>query len=175
MAEVKGPEFVQQDYMMRLTHNDTLHKPYLETAPAHLKDAVTAFAAGIQSYVSGHPGEAKEVSIPIEPWHPLAVGRAMILRWPIGTIMDDLKNGEQRAKPAAGSNQWTVSPKRSAESSSLRILTMNQHQLCTVDQDRPLSKGRLFADRGNHGVAYDCSAGAAYLASLHPETLTEQL
>ncbi len=121
MAEVKGPEFVQQDYMMRLTHNDTLHKAYLETAPAHLKDAVTAFAAGIQSYISGHPDEAKEVSIPIEPWHPLAVGRAMILRWPIGTIMDDLKNGEQRAKPAAGSNQWAVSPKRSADGSAILL------------------------------------------------------
>lgn len=34
MAEVKGPEFIQQDYMMRLVHNDTLHQTYLETAPA---------------------------------------------------------------------------------------------------------------------------------------------
>ena len=121
MAEVKGPEFLQQDYMMRLTHNDTLHSAYLETAPQHLKDAVTAFAAGIQSYIDSHPDEAKEVSIPLEPWHPLAVGRAMILRWPIGTIMDDLKNGEQRAKPAAGSNQWAVSPSRSADGSAILL------------------------------------------------------
>ncbi len=121
MAEVKGPDFVQQDYMMRLVHNDTLHKRYLETAPAHLKDAVTAFAAGIQSYIASHPDEAKDVSIAVEPWHPLAVGRAMILRWPIGTIMDDLKNGEQRVKPPMGSNQWAVSPSRSADGSAILL------------------------------------------------------
>ncbi len=121
LAEVKGPESIQQDYMMRLMHNDTLHDKYLETAPAHLRDAVTAFAAGIQSYIKSHPDEAKEVAIPIEPWHPLAVGRAMILRWPIGTIMDDLKNGEQRVKPPMGSNQWAVSPKRSADGSAILL------------------------------------------------------
>ena len=121
LAEVKGPEFVQQDYMMRLTHNDTQHSKYLETAPAHLKNAVTAFAAGIQSYINTHPDEAKEVAIPLEPWHPLAVGRAMILRWPIGTIMDDLKNGEHRVKPPMGSNQWAVSPKRSADGSAILL------------------------------------------------------
>ncbi len=121
MAEVKGQEFVQQDYLMRLMHNDTLHQTYLETAPANIKDAVIAFAAGVQSYIDSHLDEAKEVSIPIEPWHPLAVGRAMILRWPIGTVMDDLKNGEQRAKPAAGSNQWAVSPSRSADGSAILL------------------------------------------------------
>ncbi len=121
LSEVQGPESVQQDYMMRLTHNDTLHKKYLETAPAHIRDAVTAFAAGIQAYIASHPDEAKEVSIPVEPWHPLAVGRAMILRWPIGTIMDDLKNGQQRVKPAMGSNQWAISPKRSADGSAILL------------------------------------------------------
>ncbi len=121
MAEVRGQEFVQQDYMMRLAHNDTLHKTYLQAAPAHLKEAVAAFTAGIQSYIDSHPDEAKEVAIPIEPWHPLAVGRAMILRWPLGTIMDDLKNGEQRVKPPMGSNQWAVSPSRSADGSAILL------------------------------------------------------
>jgi acyl-homoserine-lactone acylase len=121
MAEVKGKDFVQQDYMMRLARNDTLHQAYLESAPAHLKDALVAFTAGIQSYIDTHPDEAKEVAIPVKPWHPLAVGRAMILRWPIGTIMDDLKNGAQRAQPAMGSNQWAVAPSRSEDGTAILL------------------------------------------------------
>lgn len=113
MAEVKGKDFVQQDYMMRLTHNDTLHAPYLASAPEQLRKNLTAFTAGIQAYIDEHPSEAADVAIPIEPWHPLAVGRAMILRWPIGTMMDDLNNRPDRVKPPMGSNQWAVSPNRS--------------------------------------------------------------
>ncbi len=121
LAEVKGKDFIQQDYMMRLTHNDTLHAPYLESAPETLRKNLTAFTAGIQAYIDEHPDEAAEVAIPIEPWHPLAVGRAMILRWPIGTMMDDLKNGGDRKQPAMGSNQWAVSPKRSADGSAILL------------------------------------------------------
>lgn len=121
MAEVKGKDFIQQDYMMRLTHNDTMHAPYLAKAPEQLRKNLTAFTAGIQAYIDEHPDEAADVAIPIEPWHPLAVGRAMILRWPIGTIMDDLKNGADRNKPPMGSNQWAVSPARSADRSAILL------------------------------------------------------
>jgi acyl-homoserine-lactone acylase len=121
MAEVKGKDFVQQDYMMRLTHNDTLHAPYLASAPEQLRKNLAAFTAGIQAYIDEHPGEAADVAISIEPWHPLAVGRAMILRWPIGTMMDDLNNAPDRNKPPMGSNQWAVSPQRSADRSAILL------------------------------------------------------
>jgi len=121
MAEVKGKDMLQQDYLMRLTHNDTLHAPYLETAPQQLRENLIAFTAGIQAYIDENPGEAADVAIPIEPWHPLAVGRAMILRWPIGTIMGDLGNAPERVRPAMGSNQWAVSPKRSADGSAILL------------------------------------------------------
>lgn len=121
MAEVKGKDFVQQDYMMRLTHNDTLHAKYLESAPENFQRNLIAFTAGIQAYIDEHPGEAADVAIAIEPWHPLAVGRAMILRWPMGTIMDDLKNGADRNKPPMGSNQWAISPERSADRSAILL------------------------------------------------------
>jgi acyl-homoserine-lactone acylase len=110
---------LQQDYMMRLARNDSLHQPYLEKAPQSLRENLRAFVAGIQAYIDQHPEEAKDVAIKLEPWHPLAVGRAMILRWPIGTIMDDLKNGGQRAQPAMGSNQWAIDPSRTADGSAM--------------------------------------------------------
>jgi acyl-homoserine-lactone acylase len=121
MSEVRGMEMLQQDYMMRLAHNDTLHAPYLATAPAELRTNLQAFVAGIQAYIDQHPDEASSVAIPIEAWHPLAVGRAMILRWPLGTIMGDLGNAPERPKPAMGSNQWAVAPSRSADGSAILL------------------------------------------------------
>jgi penicillin amidase len=122
LAEVQGPGLLEQDYIMRLARNDTLHAAYLATkAPARLRENVTAFTAGIRRYIAEHPGEAADVAIDVEPWHALAIGRAMILRWPIGTMMDDLKNAEKRAQPAAGSNQWAVAPARSADGSAILL------------------------------------------------------
>jgi acyl-homoserine-lactone acylase len=45
----------------------------------------------------------------------------MILRWPLGTIRDDLGKAPVRPKPAAGSNQWAVSPQRSADKSAILL------------------------------------------------------
>ena len=121
MAEVKGKGALENDYLMRLFHNDTLHEKYLETAPKHVQDAIRGFAAGIRAYVAEHPDEAAEVKVEIEDWHPLAVGRAMILRWPIGTMMSDLRNAPEPVKPAMGSNQWAVAPKRSADGRAILL------------------------------------------------------
>jgi len=121
MAEIEGPSALEQDYMMRLAHNDTLHADYLKTAPEQVRKNLEAFTAGIKAYIAQHPQEAANVAIDIEPWHPLAVGRAMILRWPLGTIRDDLGKAPVRPKPAAGSNQWAVSPQRSADKSAILL------------------------------------------------------
>lgn len=121
MAEVQGPSALEQDYMMRLAHNDTLHVEYFKQAPEQVRKNLEAFTAGIRAYIAEHPQEAASVAIDIEPWHPLAVGRAMILRWPLGTIRDDLSKAPVRPKPAAGSNQWAVSPKRSADKSAILL------------------------------------------------------
>lgn len=121
MSEVKGDEFLQQDYLMRLAHNDTLHQEYWQHAPAHLKLAASSFTAGIQAYIDEHPAEAQDVALPIEPWHALAIGRAMILRWPVGTIMGDLKNSGERVQPAMGSNQWAVAPSRTANGAAILL------------------------------------------------------
>lgn len=119
MAEVSGPDLVTQDYMMRLVGNDSMHEPYMEQAPQALRENLRAFVAGIQKYIEEHPDEAADVALKIEPWHPLAVGRAMILRWPIGTVMDDLQRGNEPKKPDKGSNQFAVSPSRSADGSAI--------------------------------------------------------
>jgi acyl-homoserine-lactone acylase len=119
MAEIQGKSMLQQDYLMRLVHNDTLHQQYMEQAPQQLRDNLRAFVAGVQAYADQHPNEAAEVAIELEAWHPLAVGRAMILRWPIGTVMGDLSNSEEKVKPAMGSNQFAIAPSRTADGAAI--------------------------------------------------------
>ena len=121
LAEVQGDSVLEQDYLMRVSGNDRIHAEYLKTAPPHLQANVAAFTDGIKAYIADHPDEAADIAVDVEPWHPLAIGRAMILRWPIGTIMGDLRNEEERARPAAGSNQWAVSPARTADGSAILL------------------------------------------------------
>jgi len=120
LAEVRGAAALDQDYLMRLTGNDVIHRDYLAAAPPHLRRAVEAFTDGIRAYVAEHPDEAADVAIAVEPWHPLAIGRAMILRWPIGAIMGDMRDGD-RGPPVAGSNQWAVAPTRTADGSAILL------------------------------------------------------
>ena len=128
MSEAFGKKHVEQDYIIRLTKNDTLAQEYFKTAPEDMKIMVTAFTAGIQAYVDEHPEEVPEYAVKLEPWKILTIGRAMVLRWPLGTIMDDLKSGKRqkrREKPPMGSNQWSVAPSRSAD--NVPILLSDPH------------------------------------------------
>lgn len=129
MSEVYGKQYVEQDYLMRLCRNEPLARQYWHTVPAHLKELVTAFAAGIQACAVQHPEKVPDQALDLEPWMFLTVGRAMILRWPLGTIQDDLKAGQKkvtlRPGPAMRSNQWAVGPARSAD--NIPILLADPH------------------------------------------------
>ncbi|MCA9076527.1 MAG: penicillin acylase family protein [Planctomycetaceae bacterium] len=129
MSEAFGKEHVDQDYIMRLWRNEQLAKDYWKTSPEHLKVLLEGFAAGIKEYEKQHPDKVPEHAMELEPWMFLTVGRAMILRWPIGTILDDLKEGQKRKGPPESipmrSNQWVVGPSRSAD--NVPILLTDPH------------------------------------------------
>ncbi len=139
MAEAYGKKYIEQDYIMRLCHNGPLAREYWKTAPAHLKEIVKAFAAGIDACARKHPEKVPAQALKLEPWMFLTVSRAMILRWPLGTIQDDLKAGQKKAGPkkagqkkaatrsgpAMRSNQWAVAPSRSAD--NIPILLADPH------------------------------------------------
>jgi len=125
MSEAFGKKYVEQDYIMRICQNAESAKKSWKTSPPHLKRIAESFTAGIQAYVDEHPEEVPEYAVKLEPWKLQTVGRAMILRWPLGTINDDLRNGKKRPRPPMGSNQWAVSPKRSAD--GIPILLSDPH------------------------------------------------
>lgn len=133
LSEAYGKAHVQTDYIMRLWRNAEIAQEYWKTAPDDVKAISSAFVKGIQAYEAKHPDQRAEHAMELEPWMMLTIGRAMILRWPIGTIMDDLAEGERRSSPPEGSpggtgmrsNEWAVAPERSAD--GVPILLTDPH------------------------------------------------
>ena len=117
MAEAFGAEFAEQDYIMQLVRNAEICEAYWPKAPKHLRDMGDNFMKGVQAYVNEHPGKNPEFATDLHGWQCAAIGRAMILNWPLGTIMDDLHNKDKA--PAFGSNSFAVAPARSADGCSI--------------------------------------------------------
>ena len=118
-AEYFGKEFVQTDMAMRMARNREVCQEFYDKSPEHLRQFAEAYVRGILDYAEAHPEKVPDYAFPLEPWHTAAIGRAMILQWPLGTLMDDL--GGKNEAPDYGSNGWAVAPKRSAEGCSIVV------------------------------------------------------
>lgn len=125
MAEAFGPKYVEQDYIMRLCRNNDIAQNSLKTMPANIRALVENFTDGIQAYVDEHPEAVPDFAVKLEPWKILTIGRAMILRWPLGTIDDEKNQVPQSKRPPMGSNEWAVAPSRSAD--NVPILLSDPH------------------------------------------------
>lgn len=124
MAEAFGEEHVETDYAMRLVRNAELCEQYYEKVPEVARAVLEAYIAGIQAYEKEHPEKRPEYAIDLHPWQCMAVGRAMVLRWPLDTLMDDFKN--KKKDPPMASNCYAVAPSRSAD--GCPILLTDPHQ-----------------------------------------------
>jgi len=112
-AEAFGPQYVEQDYIMRLVKNGQRCEQYWKTAPIHLQQIGDGFMRGVEAYMSEHPDRKPAFATDLYGWQCMAIQRAMILNWPLETIMNDLRNKAQA--PAFGSNSFAVAPSRSAD------------------------------------------------------------
>lgn len=113
MAEFFGPEHVETDYILRLVRNAEICQEKWPSLDAPIRELCEAFIAGVNAYIAEHPERAPEYALPLEPWHCIAIGRTMILQWPLGTLRSEYNRRQE--KPAFGSNCWAVAPARSAE------------------------------------------------------------
>ncbi len=113
MSEAFGPEHVMQDYVMRLAGNNKGCRDHWPKVAEPIRLASEAFIAGINAYIAEHPEKLPDCALELEPWHPLAIMRAMILNWPLGTIQDEISREPNTL--GWGSNQWAVAKSRSAE------------------------------------------------------------
>jgi acyl-homoserine lactone acylase PvdQ len=114
MASVFGEQFVEEDYRQRLLRHGEIAKARYGELDARFRKLAEAFAAGIKHYMKEHPEKAPEWSFEPQPYQLVALGRFVIWGWPAGQALSDLGRRLPRP-PAFGSNEWAVSPKRSAE------------------------------------------------------------
>lgn len=112
MAEFFGPDHVETDYIMRLFRNAQVCEEKWGEVPDPVRAICGGFMDGVKAYVAEHPARVPEYALDLEAWHSAAVGRAMILGWPLGVLRDDLRG--KASNPNIGSNGWAVSPSRSA-------------------------------------------------------------
>lgn len=119
MAEFFGPDHVMTDYAMKMFGNAQRCQEYWPSAPAELRDLTEAFVAGVNAFAEKHPDRVPAYAVDFQAWHVAAIGRAMVLRWPLGTLMDDL--GQKPEKSPFRSNAFTIAPKRSAEDCAILL------------------------------------------------------
>ncbi|MCC6145324.1 MAG: penicillin acylase family protein [Candidatus Hydrogenedentes bacterium] len=112
-AEHFGPDHVETDYVMRLMKNREVCMQMWEESTPELRALGEGLVQGVQAYEAEHPEKRPEFAMDLEPWMCAAIGRAMIIRWPIGNLWDEVQR--KRDKPEFASNSWAVAPKRSAE------------------------------------------------------------
>ncbi|MCC6794993.1 MAG: penicillin acylase family protein [Candidatus Hydrogenedentes bacterium] len=119
-AEAFGEGELRTDFAMRLVQNTEMAQQSYQNAPDYLKELADSFVAGVNAYVSKHPDKKPEWAIDFQPWHCSAIGRAMIMKWPLGTVFDDLDN-KKKHEPVGRSNEWAISPKRTATGGAILL------------------------------------------------------
>ncbi|HOZ49044.1 MAG TPA: penicillin acylase family protein [Candidatus Hydrogenedentes bacterium] len=120
MAEAFGEEHAEMDYMVRLVRNAEVCRAYWDRAPAPIRALGDGFIRGVMAYVAEHPEQVPEFACDLEGWQCGAVGRLMILQWPVQTLMKELRRFDKA--PPMGSNGWAVAPWRSAEGCAVLLL-----------------------------------------------------
>ncbi len=114
MAEAFGPDWVEHDWRAHLVGHQEVCREKYASVPADVRAAIEAFQRGVTDYMAAHPEEVPEWAPPIEPWMVLALGRAIIFEWPLGTAASELERRGEVDLPFS-SNEWAVRPERTAE------------------------------------------------------------
>jgi len=126
MAEKFGKRYVEQDYIMHVVRNAELCEQGWDQATPEYRRIATGFTKGVQAFMKDHPESVPDSALELKPWMWTTVGRAMILRWPLGTIQDELGRREKKSHaekkgPPMRSNQWVVAPSRTTTGGAILL------------------------------------------------------
>jgi acyl-homoserine lactone acylase PvdQ len=120
MCEVFGPDHYETDLAMNLARNAQVSQKGWANAPEEVRTVAEYFIRGIQAYQAEHPDAVPDFAVDLQPWHTLAIGRTMILQWPLGNLMDKL--GRKPESPPFSSNSYAVAPSRTADGSAVLLI-----------------------------------------------------
>ena len=113
MAEVFGEKYAEQDYFLRVFKNAEICEEYWSRAPREIQALGDNFMRGVNAYVAEHPEKKLECATELHGWQCAAIGRTMLLQWPLGVLKDEVER--KKDAPPFGSNAYAVAPSRSAE------------------------------------------------------------
>jgi acyl-homoserine lactone acylase PvdQ len=119
IASIAGPDQVQTDLRSRMFDHYGVAKAGFDTIPAEVQTNIRAFARGMNDYFAAHAADkpAWWGNRKVDEYMIVAFGRLFLYNWSIDEAFGDLERGgiAPGYEPAQrGSNQWSVSPQRSA-------------------------------------------------------------
>ena len=161
MSEAFGPEYIDLDYVQRVWRHAEISKEKYQQMPVRFRKILQAFIGGIKQYMQEHPDQVPEWAPDIQPWHPVALGRAFIWWWPLDQALDDLKSGKRKKEHTHGSNQWSVSGSRTE--SGAPILLIDPH--LSWNKDGHWFEARLHG--GKLHVSGICVVGTPFIGLGH--------
>jgi len=124
MSEVFGPSHLQEDLIMRTLDNEGISKAKYNEVSPKMRAVIEAYQDGIRQFMKEHPEQVPSWAQEIHPWDVVALGHYIILGWPIGEALEDLKRGNISLTPPPyhGSNEMLIAPSRTAMHSPIAII-----------------------------------------------------
>ena len=165
MAEVMGADYFEHDVQQRMWKHEKVAKENFANLNPNMQKMLKYFVAGINQFLNDHPEKKPDFAIDIQPWHPIALGRAFIWGWPLGQAIDDYNHGVNKVYDPKGSNQWAVSGKRTKSGSP--ILLIDPH--LSWHQDGHWFEVRLHGDK-IHSCGM-CVPGTPFVSLGHNRNL----
>ncbi len=129
-ARFEGPAGIQSDTVSHLWDNYGTSKRHFDEIRPALREHVRAYVKGVNDFYAAHPADVPSWwgERRVDEYMVVAFFRYFLYGWSIGQVFDDLQAGGIRPgfdQEPRGSNQWAVSPGRSAEQAA--ILYIDPH------------------------------------------------
>ncbi len=126
----EGPKAIQSDMVSHLWDHYGTSKRYYHRIRPDVRGQIQAFIKGINDFYTMHPDDIPcwWGSRKVDEYMVVAFGRFFLYAWSIGQAFGDLRAGGIQPgfdEEPRGSNQWAISPKRSAEGAA--ILCIDPH------------------------------------------------
>ena len=129
-ARLEGPGGVQSDTVSHLWDHYGTSQRHFDRIRPEVQRHVRAYVRGVNAFYADHPEDVPSWwgDRRVDEYMVVAFFRFFLYGWSVGQVFDDLQAGGIRPgldQESRGSNQWAVSPRRSAEGAA--ILYIDPH------------------------------------------------
>ena len=125
-----GPKAIQSDIVSHLWDHYGTSKKHFDQNRPQIQEQIRAYVKGVNDFYTEHPEDIPSWwgNRKVDEYMVVSFGRMFLYAWSIGQAFGDLQAGGVQPgfiQESRGSNQWAVSPGRSAEGAA--ILCIDPH------------------------------------------------